>query len=76
MNIRNEIAELFRMAIADPRNSSEGYVIVDRVSADILIALYIPRLREQLGPIEGFSLEEFDKIFDSLVDLELALEAA
>jgi len=71
MNIRNEIAEQFRAAIVSPENSPKGTVDYDFVCADILIALTIPRLIEELG-----SLEEFYTIFDDMVDLELTLEAA
>lgn len=71
MNIRNEIAEKFRAARVSPENSPTGVVDWDFVCADILIALTIPRLIEELG-----SLEAFYTIFDSLVDIELALEAA
>ena len=71
MNIRNEIAENFRKAITDPQNSPTGTVDYDFVCADILITLTIPRLIEELG-----SLEAYYTIFDDMVDLELALEAA
>jgi len=71
MNIRNEIAEQFRKAITDPDNSPKGTVDYDFVCADILIALTIPRLIEELG-----SLEAFYTIFDDLVDLQIAVEAA
>ena len=71
MNIRNEIAEHFRKAIADPDNSPKGTVDYDFVCADLLIDLTIPRLIEELG-----SLEEFYKIFDTMCDLNEALEAA
>ena len=71
MNIRNEIAEEFRAAIVRSENSPKGTVDYDFVCADILITLTIPRLIEELG-----SLEEFYTIFDDMVDLELALEAA
>jgi len=71
MNIRNEIAENFRKAINDPSNSPKGTVDYDFVCADILIDMTIPRLIENLG-----SLEEFYKIFDSMCDLNEALEAA
>jgi len=69
--IRNEIAEWFRMAITFPSNSPKGTVDYDFVCADILIELTIPRLIEELG-----SLEAFYTIFDDLVDLQIAVEAA
>ena len=71
MNIRNQIAELFRAGVASPENMLNGVVDYDFVCADILIEMSIDILIEELG-----SLEEFYKIFDSLVDMELALEAA
>jgi len=70
MNIRNEIAELFRAGVVSPENMLNGVVDYDFVCADILIEMSIDILIEELG-----SLEEFYKIFDSLVDMELALEA-
>jgi hypothetical protein len=69
--IHNLIAEQFRKAVASPGNILNGKVDYDFVCADILIDLTIPRLIEEMG-----SLEEFYKVFDAMVDLELALEAA
>ena len=71
MNIKNQIAELFRAGVVNPENMPAGVVDYDFVCADIMIEMSIDRLIEELG-----SLEEYYKIFDSLVDMELALEAA
>ena len=71
MNIKNQIAELFRAGVANPDNMPTGVVDYDFVCADIMIEMSIDILIEELG-----SLEEYYKIFDSLVDMELALEAA
>ena len=73
MNIRNEIAENFRTAIADPRNSTKGTVDYHNVCASVLGSFYLSgrSIEKELG-----SLEEFFTIFNSLVELELALEAA
>ena len=71
MNIENQIAELFRAGVANPDNKPTGVVDYDFVCADIMIEMSIDILIEEMG-----SLEAFYKVFDSLVDLELALEAA
>ena len=71
MNIKNEIAELFRAAVVSPENMPTGVIDYDFVCADVMISLTIDRLVEELG-----SLEAYYTIFDDMVDLELALEAA
>ena len=71
MNIRNEIAQKFRRAVADAENLVNGEVNWDFVEADIMIDIGIDRCIEEMGSMSSF----FD-YFSELVDLQLALEAA
>ena len=71
MNIRNEIAQKFRRAVADAENLINGEINWDFVEADIMIDLGIDRCIEEMGSMSSF----FD-YFSELVDLQLALEAA
>ncbi len=71
MNIRAEIAELFRAAIVEPINITNGEISWDFVEADIMIEIGIDRCIEEMGSMTAF----FD-YFNQLVDLHLAAEAA
>jgi len=71
MNIRAEIAELFRHYVDHPDNIVDGETNWDFVEADIMMRLSVDRITEEMG-----SLEAFYPYFDQLVDLHLAMEAA
>jgi len=71
MNIRAEIANEFRRAVAQDDNISNGSVNWDFVEADIMMRLGVDLVIEEMG-----SLEAFYPYFNELVDLHLALEAA
>ena len=71
MNIRAEIAELFRHYVDHPDNIVDGETNWDFVEADIMMRLSVDRITEEMG-----SLEAFYPYLDQLVDLHLAMEAA
>ena len=71
MNIRAEIANEFRRAVAQDDNISNGSVNWDFVEADVMMRLGVDLVIEEMG-----SLEAFYPYFNELVDLHLALEAA
>jgi hypothetical protein len=71
MNIRAKIADLFRAAVADPTNITNGQINWDFVEADVMIEVGIDNIIESMG-----SLEEFYSYFNELVDLHLVMEAA
>jgi hypothetical protein len=70
MNIRAEIAELFRHYVDHPDNIVDGETNWDFVEADIMMRLSVDRITEEMG-----SLEAFYPYFNELVDLHLASEA-
>ena len=71
MNIRNEIAQKFRRAVADAENLVNGEINWNFVEVDIMMELGFDRCIEEMGSMSSF----FD-YFNELVDLQLALEAA
>ena len=70
MNIRAEIAELFRHYVDHPDNIVDGETNWDFVEADIMMRLGVDRIIEEMG-----SLEAFYPYFNQLIDLHLASEA-
>ena len=70
MSIRSNIAELFRAAIVEPTNITNGEINWDFVEADIMIEIGVVNIIEQMG------FEAFYSYFNQLVDLQLAAEAA
>ena len=70
MSIRSNIAELFRAAIVEPTNITNGEINWDFVEADVMIEIGVDNIIEQMG------FEAFYSYFNQLVDLQLAAEAA
>ena len=70
MNIRAKIADLFRAAVVEPTNITNGEINWDFVEADVMIEIGIDNIIEQMG------FYAFYSYFNQLVDLHLAMEAA
>ena len=70
MNIRAKIADLFRAAVVEPTNITNGEINWDFVEADVMIEIGVDNIIEQMG------FNAFYSYFNQLVDLHLAMEAA
>jgi len=70
MNIRAKIADLFRAAVVEPTNITNGEINWDFVEADVMIEIGVDNIIEQMG------FYAFYSYFNQLVDLHLAMEAA